>query len=749
MKKYLLSIVMMTCIMMAHAQFQLIPQPDSLVIKEGFYQLSFKIEIKSNGAPQEKKYLQEQFQSIVGKDVGISKKSQISLNVLPIKEPTDKQLESYTLSISKTGISIFAYTNTGVFRGIQTLLQLIEEHRDAMALPFVEISDAPRFSYRGTHLDVSRHFFTVDEVKQYLDYLAFYKLNKFHWHLTDDQGWRIEIKSHPKLTQIGGFRKESQIGPYAAQTFDGKPYGGFYTQDQIKEVVAYAQKLHIDVIPEIEMPGHALAALAAYPELSCTGGPFQVGTIWGVMDDIFCPKEETFKFLQDVIDEVVTLFPYRYLHIGGDEAPKTRWKACPHCQALIKKENLKDELELQSYFIKRMEKYINSKGKKIIGWDEILEGGLAPDATVMSWRGVQGAVHAAKTAHDAIMTPSSHLYFDHYQGNPLSEPLAIGGDTRLEKVYNFQPIPTELSEKDAQHILGAQANVWTEYIPDFRQVQYMVFPRIMALSEVVWGNYNVADYKSFENKVLRHFKILNRKNINYSKAILEVVGKSKFSDGQLFYELSTDLDPKNIRYTTDGSEPQYHSQTYQSPLLILKSQTIKASYFDSEISNNATVMQDFVVSKSTGKDIQLQSPSDEPYVGDGASTLVDAVFGSQNYFGKNYLGFNGKDVVAIINFGAKTNFTSVKIGSLDRQASWIYLPKSVKISVSDDNQNYQLINTLSQEDISKSNGNLILNFNNQNSKYIKVEIQNFGIIPIGSAGAGSSSWLFVDEISVN
>lgn len=390
------------------------------------------------------------------------------------------------MSVDDTGILVSASSEHGLFYGIQSLLQLLEENRTAKKLPYLQISDYPKFAYRGMHLDVCRHFFSVEEVKHFLDYIATYKINKFHWHLTDDQGWRIEIKSHPKLTEIGGFRKRKPFDGHAHQTANPMIYGGFYTQEQIKEIVTYAAALHIEVIPEIEMPGHAQAALAAYPELSCTGGPFEVGTNWGVMEDIFCPKEETFALLEDVIDEIIPLFPSNYIHIGGDEAPKTRWKACAHCQDLIRREGLKDEHELQSYFITRMEKYINSKGKKIIGWDEILQGGLAPNATVMSWTGIEGGIHAAKSGHDAIMTPSSHVYFDYYQGNPQTEPLAFAADLRLEKVYSYQPIPSELTAEEGKHVLGTQANMWTEYIPNFKQVQHMLFPRLMALSEVAW-----------------------------------------------------------------------------------------------------------------------------------------------------------------------------------------------------------------------------------------------------------------------
>ena len=430
--------------------------------------------------------------------------------------------EGYTLDIGRKSVLITANTTKGIFYGIQTLYQMLisgktvmENGRRFIILPIVSIEDMPRFKYRGMHLDVCRHMFPVEFIKKYIDLLAFYKFNTFHWHLTEDQGWRIEIKKYPKLNEIGSWRKETLVGhggktPF---TYDGVPYGGYYTQNEVKEIVAYAQERMITVIPEIEMPGHSLAALASYPELGCTGGPYEVATKWGVFEDIYCTKEETFDFLENVLVEIIELFPSEYIHIGGDEAPKTRWMECVTCQKTINREGLKDEKELQSYFIQRMEKFLNKYDKNIIGWDEILEGGLAPNATVMSWRGTEGGIEAAKMNHDAVMTPGSHCYFDHYQANPKSEPLAIGGYTTLEKVYSYDPIPLDLSEIDSEHILGAQGNVWTEYMISPEHVEYMILPRMAALSEVVWtGN---KDWVYFQKRITDHFKIYEILGYNY------------------------------------------------------------------------------------------------------------------------------------------------------------------------------------------------------------------------------------------
>jgi hexosaminidase len=364
--------------------------------------------------------------------------------------------------------------------------------------------------------------FPVKFIKKYIDLLALHKMNRFHWHLTEDQGWRIEIKKYPKLTEIGSVRKgtmiEKNFNPYKG---DGKEYGGFYTQEEVKDVVAYAQKKHIIIIPEIEMPGHALAALAAYPELGNGTGPYEVATTWGVFDQIYAPKEETFEFLENVLTEVMALFPSKYIHIGGDEAPKTEWKKSAQAQEVIKREGLKDEHELQSYFIQRIEKFLNKNGRQIIGWDEILEGGLAPNATVMSWRGMEGGIEAAKQGHDVIMTPGTHLYLDHYQANPETEPLAIGGLTTVKKTYSFEPTPKELSKEEAKHILGAQGNVWTEYMKTSDYVEYMVLPRMSALAEVVWTPSEKKDWTNFKSRLEKLSERYEALDYNYARHVFE------------------------------------------------------------------------------------------------------------------------------------------------------------------------------------------------------------------------------------
>lgn len=738
----------LTNVVFAQNKLNLIPYPQNIEVKNGNFTIPEVLKLNNDLPKNETEYFRKRISSIVKCQDSKKSEAQLVYTKLP-KAPAGKE-EFYILEVLSDRIQIQSYTQQGYFLALQTLIQLFEEHQSDRKIPVLKIEDQPKFAWRGMHLDVCRHFFTVDEVKQYIDYLAMYKLNTFHWHLTDDQGWRIEIKKYPKLTQAGAKRKESMIGAYVDNTFDGKPYGPFfYTQEQIKDVVKYAQARHITVVPEIEMPGHALAALTAYPELACTKGPFEPATKWGVFDDVFCPKDETFTFLENVLDEVIRLFPSPYIHIGGDECPKTRWKECAHCQKLIKDNNLKDEHGLQSYFIHRIEKYVNRKGRKIIGWDEILEGGLAPNAAVMSWTGVNGGIEAAKSGHFAVMTPGAYCYFDHYQGDPQSEPNAFGGFTPLDKIYSYNPVPAELNAEQAKYIMGVQANLWTEYITDFRQVQYMIFPRLMALSEVGWGTSDPKNYKEFENRVISQFKVLDKMSVNYAKSIYNISGKVIPAGKGIAYELSTSQNSNGIRYTVDGTEPSVHSETYLKPVSIPGSLTVKSAYFEEGQLKSAVSSQQFTTSKTTGKKISLEQQPSENYSFGGAFTLVDGIIGNPRQLGKTWLGFQGKDVNAVIDLGQKTKFSEVYFNTLDNKGSWIHLAKSAQIFISDDNQKFKMIKETGKEEILNAKGKVKLGVGNQNARYIKVKIENAGIIPAGNPGADSKAWLFVDEIGVN
>jgi hexosaminidase len=490
--------------------------------------------------------------------------------------------ESYRLDVTRRGVRISAPRPAGLFYGLQTLRALLEAERAratagagtmiGASLRGVHVADAPRFSYRGLHLDVGRHFAPVSFVKRYIDLMSRYKYNTFHWHLTEDQGWRIEIKQYPRLTQVGGCRKETQLGrnrnPYVG---DSIRYCGSYTQDEVRDVVAYAKSRYVTVIPEIEMPGHSKAALAAYPELGCGPGPYEVRTTWGVDENIFCPKEETFTFVENVLTEVLALFPSTYIHIGGDEAPKTVWQASPIAQAVIKRENLKDEHELQSYFIRRIEKFLNSKGRQLIGWDEILEGGLAPKATVMSWRGINGGIAAARQNHDVVMTPTSNTYFDYVQGDRRFEPTWTGSYLPIETVYAFDPaVPDSLTAEQARHIIGTQGQLWTEYMYNPGQVEYMAYPRALALAEVAWSPKSGRDFESFRRRLLPRLLGLDRLGVNYRfpSADNGLERNRVVSGDSVVVEIGSVLPEAEIRYTLDGSEPTPTSARYTAPLRI-------------------------------------------------------------------------------------------------------------------------------------------------------------------------------------
>lgn len=516
-------------------RYSVIPKPAELIMARGSFIIGPETELKVSPLNDETQSVAGFFAGMIRKSVSVplpvSEGSRESGNsiVMLIDTAVSASSEGYILSVTGKNITLKSPSAAGLYRGVQTIRQLLPPRvevenglaeENSAAVPACYITDAPRFSYRGLHLDVCRHFFTVEEIKRYLDIMALHKFNVFHWHLTDDQGWRIEIRKYPELTAIGSQRKETLVGhggrpPFA---FDGIPHGGYYTQEQAKEIVQYAAARFITVIPEIEMPGHAVAAIASYPWLSCTGNKLDIQTRWGVFDDVFCAGKDTvFAFLEDVMDEVIEIFPSEYIHIGGDECPKVRWETCPSCQLRIKQEGLRNEQELQSWFITRMEKYLNAHGRQIIGWDEILEGGLAPGATVMSWRGVNGGIEAARMGHDAIMTPTGYAYLDYYQGEPAGEPLAIGGYVPLEKVYSFEPQPPELTPDEQKHIMGMQGNVWTEYISTLSHLEYMAFPRAFAVAETGWTPALKKDFEEFLSRLEIQKERYDLMKINYFK----------------------------------------------------------------------------------------------------------------------------------------------------------------------------------------------------------------------------------------
>ena len=659
--------------------------------------------------------------------------------------------EGYELNVSKNNITVKSKHTKGAFYAVQSLLQLLPlpSSSNTFKIACVNIKDEPQYKYRGMHLDVGRHFFSVDFIKKYIDLMARLKMNTFHWHLTEDQGWRIEIKKYPKLQEIAAFRKETLIGHYNDQPhqFDGKPYGGFYTQEQIKEVVAYAKTRQVTIIPEIEMPGHSQAAIAAYPELGCSGKQVEVATKWGVFDEVYCPKESTFKFLEDVIDEVVALFPGKYIHIGGDEAPKTNWKNCEYCQKLIKKEGLKDEHGLQSYFIARMEKYINTKGKQIIGWDEILEGGLAPNATVMSWRGTSGAVQAAKEGHDVILTPGSHCYFDHYQSENENEPLAIGGFLPLEKVYHFNPIPEGLTDKEATYVLGAQGNVWTEYMQTEKQVEYMAYPRAVALSEVLWSSPEHKNYSDFINRLEQYQKRLDLLEVNYANHIYSVKGKLTHLSDRLTFELNTTSSSYPIYYSTDKSFP---SKLYSTPITVDTSMHIKAVVLNSKNTALGAVFQQKInLHEGVGATIAIDKEPHPAYNAGGKNALINGISGNNKRYGDTeWLGFSGEDIIVTIEFEKPKNIKTISTRFYNGKGQWIYAPNEIGFSFYlEDGKTVNDITILEEKN------NLLVNysyeFKSTAVKKLDIIVKNYGTIPEGKQGAGHKAWTFIDEIIIN
>lgn len=544
MKKITLSFLLGILLMAAKSQeVSIIPQPSKLVVEKGNFTINAKTQIvlAGEGLEQSAKFLNDYLQQFFGFKLKVVKNAGSKNNIVLKYERINAPIAgAYTMHINKDEIHI-AGDASGNFYGIQSLIQVLPTVKsNSLSVPCLSIEDKPRFAYRGMHLDVGRHFFGVAYIKKYIDFIAMHKMNTFHWHLTEDQGWRIEIKKYPRLTSVGAYRNGTIIDHFPGKGNDNIHYGGFYTQEEIKAVVKYAADRFITIIPEIELPGHASAAIAAYPQLSCfpdsatkhpakspwsgsTEGK-QVQQTWGVFEDVFAPTDYTFHFLQDVFDEVLQLFPSKFIHIGGDECPKTAWKKSAFCQQMIKDHNLKDEHGLQSYFIQRIEKYLNSKGRQIIGWDEILEGGLAPNAAVMSWRGEQGGIAAAKQKHTVIMTPNSGVYFD-YSQTKHEDSVTIGGYLTVQKVYAYEPIPKELAPEDEKYILGAQANVWTEYMNNSSKLEYMIFPRMTALSEVLWSEKSKRDWPGFEKRLKTQFKRYDFWNWNYSKAVLDPTSK--------------------------------------------------------------------------------------------------------------------------------------------------------------------------------------------------------------------------------
>ena len=633
--------------------------------------------------------------------------------------------EEYQMKINKDSIIINATTTTAMMRGIQTLRQLLPIHKKKANIPALYIHDYPQFPWRGMLLDCSRHFMDLNFVKRYIDLLAYHKMNVLHWHITEDQGWRIAIDRFPKLTQIGAWRTEK----------DGTIYGGFYSKEEIKSLVEYASQRHITIVPEIELPGHSLAALAAYPHLSCTGGPFEVENDWGVFKDIYCAgNDSVFEFLEHVLDEVLEMFPSKYIHIGGDEVPKYRWENCSKCQVRMAEEKLHDSHQLQSYFIKRIEKYLNQKGRLIIGWDEILEGGLAPTATVQSWRGVAGGIEAAKKGHYAIMSPTSHAYFD-YDLDAID----------LQKVYSFDPIPSALTQEETQFILGAECNMWTERAPQ-ESVDSKVFPRLLAMTEVLWS-YPKKDYPQFYNRVQKHYPRLEALGVDYGYESVPITSHCTFDQQHFNYQLFSASSDISIEYRLNQSK----WKSYTQPLKLSESTLVEARGFKNGKAYG-TLSQQLHKHLALGKKISYSTPYSPNYPANDTLSLIDGLSGSHEKFRDGYWqGFFGTSLDVTIDLDSITTIKEIQLGCFQYNLSWIMMPKNIGVYQSLDGENFTLLNEWAPNISPKKEGRFRQDFIIScitSSRYIRVQAENFGKLPQWHPAAGSQSWLFVDEIMI-
>ena len=748
------------------ANYQIIPLPQEIVtsqVNPFILKSGVKILYPEGNEKMQRnaQFLADYLKTATGKDFSIEAGTEGKNAIVLALGSEVENPESYQLKVTDQGVTITAPTEAGVFYGIQTLRKSLPIALGAdVALPAVEIKDAPRFGYRGAHFDVSRHFFTIDEVKTYIDMLALHNMNRLHWHITDDQGWRLEIKKYPKLTEIGSQRSGTVIGRNSGE-YDNTPYGGFYTQEQAKEIVDYAAERYITVVPEIDLPGHMLAALAAYPELGCTGGPYEVWRQWGVADDVLCAgNDQVLKFLEDVYGELIEIFPSEYIHVGGDECPKVRWEKCPKCQARIKALGLKSdknhskEERLQSFVINHIEKFLNDHGRQIIGWDEILEGGLAPNATVMSWRGESGGIEAAKQKHDVIMTPNTYLYFDYYQAKDTeNEPFGIGGYLPMERVYSYEPMPASLTPEEQQYIKGVQANLWTEYIATFSHAQYMVLPRWAALCEVQWSTPDKKNYEDFLSRLPRLIKWYDAEGYNYAKHAFGVQAEFEPNpaEGTMDVTLST-IDNAPVHYTLDGTEPTTASPVYEGVLKIKENATLSAKAIR-PTGESQTLTEKIDFSKSSMKPIVANQPINEQYLFKGASTLNDGLKGNSSYRSGRWIAFNGNDMDMTIDLQQPTEISSVAISVNIAKGDWVFDARNLSVEVSDDGKTFKKIASEEYPAMKETDKDGVvdhqLTFDPVTTQYVRVIASPEKTLPEWHGGKGKNAFLFVDEIKID
>ncbi|WP_282073622.1 glycoside hydrolase family 20 protein [Polaribacter atrinae] len=740
-----------------------IPKPVALNLEQGSFEFTGKTTFVTTDASQKEvtKVLIDKFKNAAGWTLSISERAPEN-NFIQFTVDENLEKEAYKLEVNSSRVIISANGNAGFLYGIETLRQLLPVSIESESvvsneqwqIPNLSITDNPRYKYRGLMLDVSRHFFEIDYLKKTIDRLAMLKMNVLHLHLVDDQGWRIEIKKYPKLTEVGAWRVDQEDkhwdGRDETSPDEKGTYGGFYTQDQLKDLVAYAATKNVEIIPEIEIPAHVSSAIAAYPELSCHERPIGVpsGGVWPITD-IYCPgKEHTFEFLENVLVEVMDIFPSKYIHVGGDEATKTNWEKCADCKKRMRSEKLENVEELQSYFIKRMERLINSKGKLLIGWDEILEGGLAPEATVMSWRGVAGGIEAAKQGHDVIMTPGSHCYFDHYQGPQNEEPLAWGGYTPLSKVYTFDPIVEGMTETEANHVLGGQANLWSEQIKTESHSEYMIFPRLAALSETLWSTKESRNWEDFSLRMTSMFKRYDVMDINYAKSAFLVMEDVKINmdTEEVTLVLNNEFTDSDIRYTLNENKLSVNAIRYTTPIKIDKTTEVHASLFKDDKPVGVAFNTTIKFHKAVGKKVTFKEIYDDRYQGEGEFGLVNTLRATKNYTDGHWQAWLKKDMEAVVDLGEQTLIKEVIVGTLENQGPQIYFPTAVTVFVSSDGKNYTEVGVEKRAYAKNPSFDLKdfkVSFEAQSVRYVKVIAKNLGKTP-----KGGNAWLFVDEILI-
>jgi len=713
---------------MSKLSLDIIPNPRSVIVREGSLILDGSWRIDSEFIPAEDE-LVEFFRSELGLNF---KSTEVGNKEISIRrDPKTKfPQEGYRLEIDEEGIRINANTEIGAQRGLSTLKQLIYLN-DNLALPFVEIQDWPAFSHRGLLLDCSRHFFEPEVVKKYIDLLALYKMNTLHWHLTEDQGWRIAIDKYPKLTEVGAYRTEA----------DGSIYGGYYTKENIREIVAYAASKHIEVIPEVEMPGHSQAALAAYPHLSCAGGPIAVANDWGVFKEIYCAgNDSVFIFLEDVLTEVMELFPSRFIHIGGDEAPKSRWETCEKCQARMAREGLTDEAELQSYFIRRIQNFLHKNGREIIGWDEILEGGLTEGAVVQSWRGMNGGVEAVKHGNEAIMSPTSHAYLD-YDLDAIN----------VEKVYSFNPVPSGLTANEQKLIIGGECNMWTEHVPDEATLDKKVFPRLIAMAEVLWSDSTDRDFNEFIDRLQMHYPMLDEQKVRYGEESVPMSHTMILDSGRSFLKLLPYSDDINLLYQFHSSDSNSVVREYQKPLLIDRSGTVNIQAMRNDNPYGDSIDIPVAYHSALAAEVNYQDPYSQWYTAGGESGLVDGKLGTLNFRDGAWQGFQGHDLVCTLKLNSPTRVSTVTANFYQYSNSWIFIPSEMSVEVSPDGEAWNNFGIVQSDSDPKKRGKFIkalkVKSNNVDEVlFIRLNAKSIGQVPSWHEAAGSEAWIFIDEI---